>query len=247
MNMWRRLAQLGDGLLNAGLPLLDLVAGVRGAGSAIGGAIGLGGEERGGAQSVAFTIAVVSLAAKMARADDVVLQREVDAFEAMFQVPPGERPAVLRVFRLAQQNTAGYGSYARQVARLLAGDAIALEQVLDALFHIAGAGGEVAAAEIEFLREVAQIFGFDDAEFHRIAAENGVGLEEDPHAILGVAPGTPPEAIRAAYRRLLRQNHPDTLRAAGVPTEMLALAEEKTRRIIAAYRRLDIRPETFTT
>ena len=238
MSLWLRLSAMAETLRQAGQPLLDLMAALRGVAGAVANEIGLGRGDKDGTQTVAFTIAVVALAAKMAKADDVVLAREVAAFDAIFHVPDAQRPAVARVFQLAQQSTAGYESYARQVARLLAGDPAALEQVLDALFHIAAAEGQVAEAEIQFLREVARLFGFDDAEFGRIAAENGVGLEADPHAVLGLAPGAEPAEIRAAYRRLLLRNHPDTLQAAGVPPEMLELAAEKTRRIIDAYRRL---------
>ncbi|MBM3491917.1 MAG: molecular chaperone DjiA [Alphaproteobacteria bacterium] len=233
MSIWQRLATLGDSLLSAGQPLRDLVSRLVG-----GDPSAPGQAPRDGTESIAFTIAVVSLAAKMAKADDVVLQREVDAFEAIFHVPDSERPAVMRVFRLAQQSTAGYDSYARQVARLLADNVAALEQVLDALFHIAAAEGKVATGELEFLREVARLFGFSEADFQRIAAENGVGLAENPYIVLGLSPDATQAEIRAAYRRLLLRNHPDALQAAGVPADMLELAQEKTRRIVAAYRRL---------
>ncbi len=56
--------------------------------------------------------------------------------------------------------------------------------------------------------------------------------------ILGLGPGTPDEEIKAAWRRLARQHHPDALRARGVPDEFARLAERKLAAINEAYDRL---------
>src|SRR6516225_8025308 len=103
---------------------------------------------------VAFTIAVIALGAKMARADGAVTRDEVAAFREVFQVPPGEEDHVRLVFDLARKSTAGFESYARQVGRLFAGDRAVLEDLLGGLFHIASADGRVCPAEDAYLREV---------------------------------------------------------------------------------------------
>ena len=69
-------------------------------------------------KSVAFTIGMIALSAKMAKADGTVTRDEVAAFGQVFQVPEKDRPAVARVFDLAKQDIAGFESYARQVAAL---------------------------------------------------------------------------------------------------------------------------------
>src|SRR5215469_1508247 len=137
---------------------------------------------------VAFTIAVIALGAKMARADGAVTRDEVAAFREVFQVPPGEEDHVRLVFDLARKSTAGFESYARQVGRLFASDRAVLENLLGGLFHIALADGQVCAAEDAYLREVARHFGFSAGEYARIRAhyvpDDG---GEDGYAILGVA------------------------------------------------------------
>jgi DnaJ like chaperone protein len=190
---------------------------------------------------IAFTIAVIALGAKMAKADGAVTRDEVAAFGEVFQVPPGEEDHVRLVFDLARKSTAGFESYARQVGRLFAADRAVLEDLLGGLFHIALADGRLCPAEDAYLREVAQHFGFDAADYARIRAHHAGAEEdggEDPHAILGVAPDTPPGAIREAYHRLVRESHPDLVIAQGLPPECIALATARVARINAAYDRL---------
>lgn len=52
---------------------------------------------------------------------------------------------------------------------------------------------------------------------------------------LGIKPGAGDQEVKQAYRRLMKENHPDRLVAKGLPPEMLALAEEKAKQINVAY------------
>src|SRR5581483_10267412 len=191
---------------------------------------------------VAFTIAVIALGAKMARADGEVTRDEVAAFGEVFQVPPGEEEHVRLIFDLARRSTAGFDSYARQVGRLFAANRAVLEDLLGGLFHIALADGAVCAAEDEYLREVARHFGFDAGEYARIRALYGglpeAAAEDDPHRILGLREGASLDEIRSAYRKLVRDHHPDRLIAQGLPPECIALATARVARINAAHDRL---------
>jgi DnaJ like chaperone protein len=190
---------------------------------------------------VAFTIAVIALGAKMARADGAVTRDEVAAFREVFQVPPGEEDHVRLVFDLARKSTAGFESYARQISRLFADDRAVLEDLLGGLFHIALADGRVCRAEDAYLHEVARHFGFDASDYARIRAHH-VGGEgqrgDDPRAILGVGPDATLGTIREAYHRLVRESHPDLVIAQGLPPECIALATARLVRINAAYDRL---------
>jgi DnaJ like chaperone protein len=190
---------------------------------------------------IAFTIAVIALAAKMAKADGAVTRDEVAAFGEVFQVPAGEEDHVRLVFDLARKSTAGFESYARQVGRLFANDRTVLEDLLGGLFHIALADGLVCSAEDVYLREVARHFGFDAAEYARIRAVHvrpQQDAAEDPFAILGISPDTPAGMVREAYHRLVRESHPDLVIAQGLPPECIALATARVARINAAYEQI---------
>ncbi|MGH7113843.1 MAG: TerB family tellurite resistance protein [Stellaceae bacterium] len=190
---------------------------------------------------VAFTIAVIALGAKMARADGSVTRDEVAAFSEVFQIPPGEEEHVRLVFDLARRSTHGLEGYARQLGRVFAANRVVLEDLLGGLFHIALADGRLCAAEDEYLREVARHFGFEAGDYARIRAHHAGSDEargEDPQAILGVEPGVSSDALRIAYHHLVRESHPDLVIAQGLPPECIALATARAARINAAYDRL---------
>jgi DnaJ like chaperone protein len=105
---------------------------------------------------------------------------------------------------------------------------------MDGLFHIAKADDAVHPAELEFLEQVAVIFGFQYADFERIKTRH-VSEASDPFIILGVPRGASLAVIKARHRQLVRENHPDRHIAAGVPEEMIELATERLAQINAAY------------
>lgn len=190
---------------------------------------------------IAFTIAVIALGAKMAKADGAVTRDEVTAFGEVFHVPPGEEEHVRLFFDLARRSTAGFDSYARQVGRLFADDRVVLEDLLGGLFHIALADGRVCSSEDDYLQEVARHFGFDAADYARIRALHVRATPDapnDPYTILGVAPDASGGAIREAYYRLVRESHPDLVIAQGLPPECVALATARIARINAAYEQI---------
>jgi DnaJ like chaperone protein len=128
------------------------------------------------------------------------------------------------------------------------GDAFAdnrgvLEDVLAALFAIARADGAVSRLELDFLSRTHRALRLDQAAWDR--ARSGGGSrpapppeEPDAYAILGVSRSATDEAVRATWKRLMRENHPDSLAARGVPAEFIARANDKVARINAAWDRI---------
>jgi DnaJ like chaperone protein len=186
-------------------------------------------------QSVAFTVGLIALAAKMAKADGVVTRDEVAAFRRLVTIPAEEEGHVARLFDLAKQSTAGFEAYARQLRDLLRDEPDTLEDLVDGLFTIATADGAVHAAELAYLAEVSAIFGLPEATFARIEARHVVSGPRDPYRILGIAPDAADGEIKEAWRRLVRQYHPDRLIGRGVPAEFVAIATRKIAAINEAY------------
>ncbi len=186
-------------------------------------------------KEVAFTIGVIALGAKMAKADGVVTKDEIDAFKEVFIIPPEEMKHVARVFNLAKRDVAGYDAYASQLTGMFEDKPDVLEDVLDGLFHIAKADNVVHETELEFLRGVSGIFGFEEMEFERIRARHVELHDSDPFMVLGLERTAENAEIRSTYRRLVRENHPDQLTARGVPAEAVEIANRKLAAINAAY------------
>lgn len=187
---------------------------------------------------VGFTAAVVGLGAKMAAADGIVTDDEIMVFARVFRAPPEDADAVRRVFNLAQQTVRGYEGYARRIGRKYRNRPCLLEGVLDGLFQIAGADGVVTTEEMNYLRAVAEAFGFSEADFRRIRASHLGPERNDPYHILGVAHDAEFDVIRVAYRRLMADNHPDRVVANGAPREFEAAAHEKAAAITSAYAKI---------
>ena len=192
-------------------------------------------------QRAAFTVAFVALAAKMAKADGCVSDVEAETFARLYEVSPDEAANVKQLFDLASADSAGFESYARRIARLLAEEPRLLRDVFDGLFHIAAADGILHPAEDAFLRRVAEIFAIADAEFRSIrsafvcdtSAMDGVNVS--PYGILGLSPSATNAELKARYRQLARDHHPDSLAARGVPVEFHAASGHKLAVINAAY------------
>jgi DnaJ like chaperone protein len=192
-------------------------------------------------RGVAFTIGVIVLGAKMAKADGVVTKDEIGAFKEVFHIPQEEMHNVGRLFDQARRDAGGFEPYARQIARLFRHNPAVLEELIGGLFHIARADRKVTPDELEYLAKVAEIFGFDEDDWARIRASNMGPDSSDPYQILGVSHAASDAEIKAAHRRLVIENHPDKLVAAGMPQEFVDLANEKLATINAAYDRIRAR------
>src|SRR6201995_2461870 len=187
---------------------------------------------------VTFTIAIIALAGKMAKADGVASEQEFEIFAKVFVMPPEEEANVRRIFNLARQDMAGFDHYAGQIASLFRGNPAVLEDVLDGLFEIAKADGVLHPCEARFLERVAEIFGFAPNEYRRIRASHFAPELTDPYVILGLSYVADEEEIKQTYRRLVRENHPDSLIARGVPAEFIKLATDKLAAINTAYEKI---------
>lgn len=187
-----------------------------------------------GTSSVGFTVAMIALSAKMAKADGVVTTDEILAFRELFAVPEGEERNVVRLFDLAQQDVAGFETYAKKLADLFPYDRKTLLDILDGLFHIAKADGVIHQDEINYLARVAELFGLDDREFAQVLArharENG-----DPYLVLGLSADASDKELKAKYRREVQDTHPDRLIARGVPEEFVRIANDRLAALNAAW------------
>lgn len=192
------------------------------------------------AATVDFSIAFIALAAKLAKVDGRVSVSEVVTFRRIIDIPPEEEQNAARVYDLCRQQAAGYQHYARRIRGLIRGHANEEEvrtNLIDGLFHIALADGEYHLEEDRFLREVAGILEMGGRQFEQLRVRH-VPDAWNPYGVLGLDSDAPSDAVRSAWRRLVRENHPDLLISKGLPSELIRIAETRLKDINRAYEEL---------
>ncbi len=182
-----------------------------------------------------FSIALIALSAKMAKADGIVTDDEVEAFSDFFTYPPEEASKVQMIYSLAQEDVAGFDMYARQVGDLFRDEPVVLEDVLDCMFYVALADGVLHPNEMDLLRQAAAAFHLSKAVWRRVKASHIGADKEDPYAVLGLPDDVSEEELKNAFRGLVKENHPDTLIARGVPENLVKISERRMAAINAAY------------
>jgi DnaJ like chaperone protein len=192
---------------------------------------------------IAFATAVIVLAAKLAKADGRVARDEIRAFKRVFRIDDDEVGDVARIFNQAKTSAHGFEPYARQIAALFDHDPVLLGELLIGLFEIARADGQINPGEVDFLRRIATVFGFDLTAFEQIRARFSATTRDgsgagDAYAVLGLSRSASDQEIRRKYRDLVREHHPDRLVAKGMPEEMIEQANRVLGAINAAYDRI---------
>jgi DnaJ like chaperone protein len=190
-----------------------------------------------------FAVCVVVIAAKLAKCDAPVNRQEIDTFKRLFRIAPDAMRDVGRLFDQARDSSESADAYAMQLGDAFADNRGMLEEVLNALFAIARADSPVNARELAFLSRMHQGLGLGQAAWDRARGGSAppprqAPDEADAYTVLGVSRSASADEIRATWKRLMRENHPDSLAARGVPAEFIARANEKVARINAAWDRI---------
>ena len=186
-------------------------------------------------QQAIFAAGFIALCAKMAKADGIVTRDEINVFKKSFHVSPSEAKRVSWFFSQAKKEVDGFEAYATQLYRQFHNQPAVLEQVIDLLFHIAMADGVMHPAEMDYLHEVTRIFRISEADFLRIL-ESHMGQDQgDPYTVLGILHDATDKQVKSAYRKQIKEHHPDLLMSQGVPEELIDVANDKMSAINDAY------------
>ncbi len=171
-------------------------------------------------KQIGFTIGVIVLSAKMAKADGKVTKSEIKAFKEKINVPDNEIKNVARLWDQAKKTTDGFEVYAKQISNLLEKNSSVLEELLNLLVIIAEADGKITNLEKIYLKEVSNIFGFSEQDFERICSSK-LDKNIDPYQTLGVLKNAPLEEIKNKWKMLAMKHHPDRLIAQGIPQDII--------------------------
>ena len=208
-------------------------------GSLIGGKISRA-KSRAGFQSFAqpqqvFALSLIVLSAKLSKADGQVSKEELIAVKDKLRIPENELDQVGKIFNKAKEESAGYEPYAQQIAQIYRGNINVLEEVVNILFYIAEADGNVSETELKMIEHIAQIFGLTETQFNSIKESRKSSDKLNPYVVLESKPDDAIEIIRKRYLKLSKEHHPDLLMSKGVPQEVIDESKAKMRAINSAW------------
>jgi DnaJ like chaperone protein len=186
----------------------------------------------------ALTLAIVALSAKLAKVDGPVNRAEIDAFKREFDIQPDQLRIVGQVFDYARRSADDYIVHAEKITQHLIHRPSALEKLLASLFAVARADSEINHHELSFLAATARVFGLGGTAWER--ARDGAKFaatrsQDDPYSLLGLTRQASNDAVRKAWRKLVRDNHPDRLVSRGATPEVMARATARVASINAAW------------
>ena len=182
-----------------------------------------------------FALSLIVLSAKLSKADGQVSKEELIAVKDKLRIPDNELDQVGKIFNKAKEESTGYEQYAQQIAQIYKGNINVLEEVINILFYIAEADGNISDSELQMIEHIAQIFGLSDIQFKSIKESRKSSDKLNPYIVLESKPDDEIDIIRKRYLKLSKEHHPDLLMSKGVPQEVIDESKAKMRAINSAW------------
>ena len=201
-------------------------------------------------RSRVFCASVAAMLAKMAKADGVVTRMEIAGAENAFRrlgFTPAARQYAIGVFRKAKDDRHTIYEYAQEFARTV--DSLEVRELFyEILWDVACADGTVGPNELLILQRIPRALGIRIDWYGYFAPQrlggqsSGRSASRDPladaYSVLGASANDSADELKRKYRELAKKNHPDALRAQGLPEEMVGKATERMSRINEAWSRI---------
>ena len=182
-----------------------------------------------------FALSLIVLSAKLSKVDGRVSKEELVAVKDKLRIPENEIDQVGKIFNKAKEESTGYEPYAQQIAQVYKGNTNVLEEVINILFYIAEADGNVSQSELKMIEKISQIFGLNEVQFKSIRESRKSSDKLNPYIVLESNPDDSIENIRKKYLKLSKEHHPDLLMSKGVPQEVINESKAKMRAINSAW------------
>ena len=182
-----------------------------------------------------FALSLIVLSAKLSKADGQVSHEELVAVKDKLRIPENEIDQVGKIFNKAKEESTGFEPYAEQIAKIYQGNLNVLEEVINILFYIAEADGNVSKSELEMIQKIAKIFGLNQIQFNSIKETRKSSDKLNPYVVLESKPDDELKIIRQRYLKLSKEHHPDVLMSKGVPEEVIAESKKTMRSINSAW------------
>ena len=198
---------------------------------------------------------LVSLLAKVAKSDGRVSELEArlitQVLDDLSQKVSGVREYLKEVYNSQKENVDNAYETARNYKRAFNLNYDTCVARLTFFLNLAYIDGEFNKSEQDVIRNIAYGFGIDKETLDEIiykfdsfygsrfgADRDEMSRENDAFEVLGLSKNASLDEVKARYKELVRQYHPDILMGRGESKEMIERSTKKLQEINEAYGRL---------
>jgi len=200
-----------------------------------------------------FIETTFSVMGALCKADGVITREEIQVVERILkrlQLTPEQTEAAKAAFTRGKAPHFDLDGTVRAFARLSPAGSAFFQLFLQLQRMAITADGTLHPSEQTMLMRVARQLGLAERDLAQLeallrattrttstrdCAPPSESRLDDAYILLGVTPDASEDDIRSAYRKLIRENHPDRLASKGLPQSMLAVAEDRVKEINAAF------------
>ena len=187
-----------------------------------------------------YFISLFSILGKLSKIDGVVSSEEiavVDGFINSLPMADSQKQFARQVFNEAKNSSYSIEDFAVQLYQTTGAQPTLLLSFLDLLFRIAAADGKLHPAEETALRKIKEIFNVSDRQYADIQARYFKDIDKY-YKMLNCTPESSNEEIKSNYKKLVKDFHPDTIIAKGLPEEFIDFASNRFREIHESYEKI---------
>lgn len=185
----------------------------------------------------AHFVSLFSILGKLAKIDGVVTKDEIQVVEnfiSHLQISPQEKQFARQVFNAAKDSNYSIDDFAAQLYQTAGHQPTVLLSFYNLLFQIVAADGTFHPAEEAALKRIRDIFRISERQYADIKAVYFNDTDKF-YKVLNCTPDCTDQQIKSNYKKLVKDFHPDTIVAKGLPGEFTEFATQRFREIQEAY------------
>jgi DnaJ like chaperone protein len=185
----------------------------------------------------AYFISMFSILGKLAKVDGAVNRQEIAVIEGFIKtlrIPEEEKQFARRIFNEAKDSPYSITDFAEQLYRMNSRQPTVLISFMDLLFKLAAADGSLNQDEEKALLRIRDVFNISEQQYNSIKACYFKDTDRY-YRILNCSQQNSDQEIKASYKKLVKDFHPDTVISKGLPEEFVQFATVRFQEIQDAY------------
>ena len=207
-----------------------------------------------GQAQMTFFVATFSMLGKMANADGQISATErntvIQFMSNDLRLSKQDQDFALRIFDTAAISSESFDKFAAQFYQSFYGDPQMIEMMMDILVRVAMSDGVLSDKENQFIAQAAMCMQYPAGNVDYLktkygyrqnqnnsgySSESSSGSLAAAYSVLGCSATDSDDEIKARYKKLIKEYHPDVIASKGLPEEFMKFATEKFDQIQKAY------------